>query len=322
MDKGYIQNLRYKLQKRVRKLNSTPSEYFHIGLKQFWGFINSYEIFKGILEDLKNRLPSTISDVDKIIDGNQALFGESELESAALSYFVIKRCVENENERIEVNIAHNYSNESKHEDALENWKDIFLETFYDYLDEQLDDQRAILALLRRYKHKCEWFNREKLFTLWEQNTKKGEKLLAMHLYEYLFDQGIDFFIEPASISGEADLVNSQIDEEPLVADVKIFNPLKSKASNYICSGFRQVYQYLLDYNESFGYLIIFKTCEEDLKFSLKPKEEFVPFITHNNKSIFLITIDIFIYEKSASKRGRLKTVEITETDLVNVINKS
>ncbi len=322
MDKDYVQNLRYKLQKRVRKLNSTRWEFFHIGLLQFWGFIQTYSMFVGILKDLEKRQPEANADADKIINEDLSLLGDNELENTAIAYFVIKKCAESDNPRIEVDIANNYGVKSKNEDALDNWKGLFLETLYDYLDEQLDDQKAILAILKRYKHKCEWFNRDYLFNIWKENTQKGEKLLALNLYEYLFDQGINFFIEPVSISGEVDLVSAQKDDEPLVADVKIFNPSKSKNVNYICSGFRQIYQYTLDFNESFGYLIIFKTCEEDLKFTLKSKEEYVPFITHNNKTIFLITIDVYPYVKPASKRGTLKTVEITETDLINVINKS
>ena len=55
MDTGFIQNLRYKLQKRVRKLNSMQWEYFHLGLVQFWKFLQSHSVYKGIIEDLERR---------------------------------------------------------------------------------------------------------------------------------------------------------------------------------------------------------------------------------------------------------------------------
>jgi hypothetical protein len=44
----------------------------------------------------------------------------------------------------------------------------------------------------------------------------------------------------------------------------------------------------------------------------------MPFIVHNNKTIFIFTIDISPYKKSASKRGPLKAVEITEADLIHI----
>ena len=180
----------------------------------------------------------------------------------------------------------------------------------------------ILSILRHYKHKCEWFQRNKLYNIWEKDTRRGEKNLALHLYEYLHDQGITFFIEPSSVSGEADLVASQGDDEPLIADAKIFDPEKSKDKQYIAKGFRQIYDYTLDYNEPVGFLVIFKTCEENLKFGLAHASQGTPYIQHNGKTIFFVTIDIFPYEESASKRGKLKYVELSEEDLYRVLKES
>lgn len=317
MDTGYVQNLRYKLQKRYRKLNSTQYEYFLVGLVQFWKFLESHSIFKGIIEDLERRCINSEPDAEKIMSGQENLLGEDEFESVALAYFVIKKSVESSNPNIVISVAHNYANVQKHADALEYWKNLFLEALYEYIDEQLDEQKAILALLNKYKKKCEWFQREKLYNTWFNDSKRGEKLLALNLYEYLHDQGIDFFIEPSSISGEADLVSAQKSEEPLIADVKIFDPDKSKGKKYISSGFNQLYLYTLDYNQPFGYLIIFKTCEPDLKFALSNVEHSTPFLVHNNKTIFLITINIFPHATSASKRGTLKTIEIKEQELID-----
>lgn len=319
MNAEYIQSLRYKLQKRVRRLNSTDYKVFHFSLKQFWGFLKSYSIFVGILEDLERRYPSMEAEAEKIVNNHQVLIFDNEQENAAASYFVIKKCVESDDQKVEVNVGDCYSHEKNYNDILESFKSLFLEPFYEYLDEQIDDQKAILALLRRYKHKCEWFQRDNLFMLWESNTKIGEKLLACDLYEYLHDQGLDFIIEPFSVSGEADMVKTQESDEPLIADVKIFNPGKSKGKSYISKGFNQVYLYTLDYNEPFGYLIIFNTSGKDLRFALAEKEQSTPFIIHNNKTIFLITIDIFPYDTPASKRGKLSTVEITEAELIKVV---
>ena len=318
MNAEYIQNLRYKLQKRVRKLNSTEYQVFHFLLKQFWGFLKNYSVFEGILEYLERRYSQMETEAKKIIEGDALVF-DNELENVAVSYFVIKKCVESDNQMIEVDVGRKYCHESKHNDALEYFKSIFLETLYEYLDEQLDDQSAILALLRRYKHKCEWFQRECLFNLWQSNTQRGEKYLALNLYEYLYDQGLDFTIEPSSASGEVDLIGAQKSDDPLIADAKIFNPDNGRGTGYIAKGFNQIYQYTLDYNEPFGYLIIFKTCENDLKFVLSNQTQSTPFVIHNNKTVFILTIDIFTHETSASKRGTLKAYEITEKELIKII---
>jgi hypothetical protein len=319
MNSEYIQNLRYKLQKRVRRLNSTSDhQLFHYALKQFWGFLKNYPVFVGILDDLQCRSSSSEAEADKIINSSQGQVFDSELESVAASCFVIKKCVESESQMVEVKVGRAYGG-SKVSDNLENFKSLFLEPLYEYIDEQLDDQKVILALLRRYKHKCEWFQREQLFGLWEADTSRGEKQLALHLYEYLHDQGLDFTIEPSSASGEADLVAAQKSDYPLIADTKIFNPEKGKTPEYIAKGFNQIYIYTLDYNEPFGYLIIYNTSGLDLRFALVNQEQATPFVVHNNKTIFLITIDIYPHETSASKRGALKTIEITEDNLVRII---
>ena len=315
MDREYLQNLRYKLQKRVRRINSCEYQVFHYVLKQFWGFLQDQPILVGIMDSLAVNAHLVESDVNEIFDSEAPKAFESEFENAVASFLVIKRCVESERELVEYEIAMNYSDESSGNEILESFKDIFVEPFYDYMDEHIDDSSLILSLLVKYKHKCEWFRREGLLKMWESDTKRGEKRLAMHLYEYLYDQGINFSIEPVSASGEADAVSSQQGEEPLIVDVKIFNPDKSKGKNYIAKGFRQVYDYTLDYNEPIGYLVIFKTCEQDIKFTLPDSTHSTPFVKHNNKTIFFLVVDVYAYEASASKRGKLKFVEFTESDL-------
>lgn len=321
MNDEYVQNLREKLNKRFTRLKSTEYWLFHTSLKHFWKFLEDNATYGGILQDLGNLNPSMEAKAEKIINDDQIFndpesIGDSELERAAISYFLIKKCAESANRNIEIKICENFGKNGAYDPMLAFFNETFLEPLYDYLDEELNDQKAILPLLRRYKHKCEWFQHEHLMDLSEE-PHKGESNLANHLYEYLHDQGVDFTIEPHSASGIADLVNQNPDD-PLIADAKIFNTEKSKGKQYIINGFNQVYTYTKDFNEPFGYMIIYKTCEKDLKFALTSQTQSVPFVIHNNKTIFFITIDIFDYENTASQRGTLQAVEITEDDLINI----
>ncbi len=152
------------------------------------------------------------------------------------------------------------------------------------------------------------------------NTSQGESILALQLYQYLHDQGIQFNIESKSASGRIDLISSQSGKDRLLADAKIFNPERSHDCAYIIKGFRQVYDYMKDYNESFGYLVIFKTCEQDLSITTSYQESSIPFISHNNKTIFLVVIDLFNYPESASKRGKLKAFEIMPEQFVEALS--
>jgi len=317
MNAGFIQNLRYKLQKRVRRLKSVDYNIYHVSLKQFLGYINSNNVFLGILADLEKRCPEVEKNAEEVYNRNAIAVYDDELSNAALSYFILKKCAEDDiSKMVEVSIGRKYSHETKYDDCIDYFNKLFLEPFYEYLDEQLDDQKAMLSILKRYKHKCEWFQKNYLYGLKEREPRRWEKNLALHLYEYLYDQGIDFSIEPNIIIGEPDLVAAQNTNDPLIADAKIFDG-EDRDKHYIAKGFNQVYQYTLQYNEPFGYMLIYKVCLEDLNFALINQAQFVPFIIHNNKTIFIVTIEIFPHEKSASQRGKLKSYQITEDYLVN-----
>jgi hypothetical protein len=317
MDKTYIQNTRYKLQKRVRKLNSIDVENFHAFLSIFWIFINDHPIFGSIFNDLSLLNPECEETANKIIKG-QRLFGENERETTAISYFVVKKCLESTDRHTETNIGQIFKISGSTDEFLETFKSFFIEPLYEYIDEQLDDQRAILYLLKKYKHKCEWFKYESLLKLWQDNTGRGEKVLSLHLYDYLHDQGLDFMIDSWSIEGKPDLISAQKSDEPFIADVKVFSDNNKKP--YLIKGFNQIYQYTKTFNESFGYLIIFNTTTDELSFALSEQEQNIPFVIHNGKTIFILTIDIGKIDKTASEKGKLKTIEITEKELINKVS--
>ncbi len=128
------------------------------------------------------------------------------------------------------------------------------------------------------------------------------------------------FREPSSASGRIDLLSAQTGKDRLVADAKIFNPESSQNTTYLAKGFRQIYDYTKDYNEPFGYLVIFKTCTDDLSVSMPQQESSIPFITYNNKTIFFVVVDICEYEETASKRGKLKSYELTSAELIEALS--
>jgi hypothetical protein len=265
-------------------------------------------------------VPEAASTAKKIVDEKQNLLGESEVETAAIAVCLIRHCLETEIQMPEAEIADLYSpHETLHEDRLKCFTEIFVEPLYEYIDEQLDDAGAVLGLLRKFKQKSEWFQRRYLYEAWASDTIRGEKRLALQLYEYLHDQGLDFLIEPTSASGEADMVSAQEGADRLIADAKVFNPERSKGTTYIAKGFNQLYSYCVDFNSPVGYLIIFKTTPDDLRLVLPEQSYGTPFAVLNNKTIFFIIIDIFPHDESASKRGRVHGYELTEQNLFELL---
>ena len=317
MQDALVQAIRYKLQKRVRRLNSADHQHFPMLLRVFFQFFDNSPILSGVRDELLARVfeQSVPATVDRILKG-ESLFGSSEAESAAMGYHLLKKIAEEPDHRLIINVACHYRASGKAHECLEKIRDVFLEPFYEYIDEHLDDQQAILYFLRRYKHRCEWFHSERLRQAVRDDTPKGEKTLAFDLYEYLHDQGIDFHIEPHSTSGIPDFVADQVGKDRVIADTKLFWPERSKGKSYIISGFNQAYIYACDYNEPCAYLVIYKMCHEGLNFLLPSTQASFPSLTVNNKTLFFIVVDIFEYGTSASKRGPMKSVDITELELV------
>lgn len=158
----------------------------------------------------------------------------------------------------------------------------------------------------KYKKKVEWFERELL----AERAGRDERSLAKHLYAYLLDQGLDFHIEPQSASGEPDLVSPD-----LVLDAKVFDADR-RGKRYIADGVHQVHTYARDFNQEVGYLVIYKTCPETIHFSFGKENFLVPYVSVGGKTIYLMVVDICDYGASASKRGKLRTIEVTEDFLI------
>ncbi len=321
MDSNLLQTLRYKLQKRLKRINTADYQIYHSIVGQTVRFLTEIKAVQGILADLERRVPSADADSERLAAG-ELLASDTELERVALAYALLKRMVASDDPNAEALVGLNFSHSSKFTEGAQFFTEQFIEPLFDYIDETLDDQHTILGLLLKYKHHVEWFRRDDLRTKFSADTKKGEKTLACDLYSYLHDQGLEFSIEPASISGRADLVSAQNGPDRLVADVKVFEPQRSKGMEYLRSGFNQVYQYIKDFNDSFGYLVVFKTCHDDLSINARVQDAGIPFFTHNNKTIFVLVIDIFDYAEPASKRGRLKSYELLEEDVVRTISES
>lgn len=321
MQDRFVQAIRYKLQKRVRRLNSADYDHFPFFLRIFFKFFDSMPLFVAIKDELlvRGEARGLEASWDRIIAG-EGIFGETEAESAALGYLILRQLAESPPDPNTIlHLGHAYGATGKLDEHLEMVRTVFLEPFYEYVDEHIDDQQAILYFLRRYKHRCEWFEADRLRQAVEADTQQGERSLAFDLYEYLHGQGIDFHIEPRSASGIADLVADQVGEDRVVADAKVYWPEKSKGKAYLIAAFHQAYTYARDFNEPCAYLVIFKMCKEDVTFLVPKSETMFPCLTVNNKAIFFVVVDLCDHGVPASKRGPLKSIDISDKELIQRI---
>lgn len=312
-------SLRTKLKHSSKRFNAADEiDTFYIKVVKFWNFFNRHSVFLGISEDLSSRFPNIVQDVDEVFKG-QGVNLESDEKAAALGYKVIQRLVSagiGSIHQLDFAAAAILHRASKTQGLYE----FFVEPLCNYVDEQLSEHSVMLSMLMRYKHRSEWFYREQLYdksqASRDSEMQEIEKRLAIDLYAYLYDQGVDFYLEPSSLPGAIDLIAAQDTHDPLLLDVKVFDN-KGRNKSYLCKGFHQVYSYTQQYNEPFGYMVIFNVSGQSLRFALECTGH-IPMVLHNNKTIFLLSIDIHYPPIAPSKSGMLRPIEILEEELVRV----
>lgn len=314
MDSNYLQQQRFLLQKKVKRLNSCDPQLFHSLFLQFWNYLNSHALYAGALAKLAAEAPPYQDEVTGSTRGEISVWN-TEREAIHFNYRVLEYCA---NKPLldayppQMTIGRSISRSGKISEMLESFRDVYLEPFYEYLDEALDGQAAVLSLLLKYKRHVEWFQRDEVRVL---VSKGGERSAAKHMYAYLFDQGLEFHIEPQSISGEADLVAPE-----LVLDAKLFDGDSSRhGKRYVLNGVNQLLTYARDFNQQVGYLVVYRTCPEDLQFSFARSDMLVPFTVIDGHIIYFLVVDVCEYGASASKRGPLKAHVIDEEEVRTVI---
>jgi hypothetical protein len=309
-----LQDLRYKLQKRVQRLQTVGGDGLSLELVRFFDFFDTNPTLRASAAALSAKYPRINEELNAALQRHELLQGLTEGESAAIGLAVLRKVAVPDDNRMPVLKYVEFTGRSA--EMLNSFRERYLDPFYEYIDEHIEDRNIVLAELVRFKHLAEWFRRGELWNRWRSDSRSGERSLAFAVYEFLYEQGIDFQIEPASASGEADMVSAQHSPNPLVADVKIFDPASSRGSSHIKRGLHQVYRYLHDFNQPVGYLVVFKGTEKQLEVNVSTAHtEEVPYFTLGDKTIFLVQVDIFPHEESASKRPIPEGEIISEVEL-------
>ena len=316
MDSDYLQRQRFQLQKRFRRLNSCSYLLFQSGLAQFWKYLADQPLFAGVIAKLDAEAPPFADELKGATERSELYAQGSETENVQYSFRIVQHCAAQPlgmaGHGPHIKIARRLTDSTQLSDITDAFRQTYLEPLYEFLDESLDQHAAVLTLLLKYKRKVEWFDREAVASL----AASGERALAEHLYGYLFDQGLDFSVEPQSVSGEADLVSPN-----LVLDAKVFDGDRRNA-RYLISGVNQVHTYARDYNQAAAYLVIYLACPADVHFSFARPDAKVPFVVLGGKTIYFLTIDLYAHVTTASHRGVMKACTIDADLLVKEIGES
>jgi hypothetical protein len=147
---------------------------------QFWNYLHAQPLTGGVLAKLDTEALPYISEVDALTSRYVIEEFDDERKQLDFVFRTIQHCAMQPLDGQlgpEIAIGQAISNESKYDDALNAFREFFLEPFYEFLDDALDQQATVLSLLIKYKRKVEWFERDELVTM----AAEDERRLAKHL---------------------------------------------------------------------------------------------------------------------------------------------
>lgn len=344
MDTRLVQRTRYLLQARVRRAKACPGPLFPSACLHLLEWLRRHPILAPVVAELDSAgtdFNARIAQAEMVARGEgrsvDAVRASTIREHAALCLKVLASiasavrnqptdCSEEEREsRLEMLLtslaALLYGSFGGLDDSIDRLRDIAVDGLYEFVDESIDSRNAVLGLLIKYKQRSEWFHRVRLRNLAEEGVerrRRGEESLAVDLQEYVFDQGVEFTIEPTSASGEADLVLRDVDGSHVVLDAK-YIPEGAPPSEFrekLARGFHQVARYCGDFHEPVGYLIAFIADAKVPRLPVTSSDGF-DYVTINGKLIYYLPV--FIADApSASRAGTAQEVVITAEELVRV----
>ena len=316
----YLHDLRAKLQDRKNRLYKVDASQYETELRFFLQFLSSNPYIEALLRTLDAETTvdfATWSETHAI--QHQVKFPDSEADRAKICYEILKLCANDPDERQSIEWGELFSFESNISEIVNDLTEAVVSPFVNFLHDRIEDASSVLYLIERFKVKVEWFRRTELFQLYEEDTSVGESALDRKLREALFEGGIDYpFSQPLSPSGEADIVALLGSEDPLVLEVKVFDPERGKSKSNIRQGLHQLVRYADDYNQPVGYLVVFNCSEGQLAFQGGPEEGFaVPArVSQAGKTFFVTSVDIRPDRPSASKDSPATRTEVKYAELV------
>jgi hypothetical protein len=245
---------------------------------------------------------------------------ENEEHEAITKYYLIQWYIERNDFHIG-NIARKFGSGNTHNERLQSYVEQYIDPIVNFIGDNLDEGSTTLYLLEKYKLRTEWFFKDKLNELYQNNSATGENKLEEDLRLFLFDQGVDYpFSTPLSASGRADVVSMLHTNDPLVMEIKICDQKKNYRINRIADGFAQVIKYANDYHKNVGYLVVFNMDEYNYEISFDDKDKtWPPRLSFDGKNIYIIFVNIF-KGVSASKGGKIKNQIINLQDLTANLN--
>ena len=317
----YLRHLRVRLQERRNRLYRTDSITYDAELRYFLRFLDENTYIRSLLVSLDANTSVDFEQwTTELSDMREVQFPQNEEGRAKVCYGILRMCVDDKHNYDTLEWARYFSFENNYDAMLRDLTEAVVDPFINFIHDQIDDGGNVLYLIERFKLKTEWFRRKELYLLYQGDTSVGEASLDQELRASLFEGGIDYpFSQPSSPSGKVDIVALLGSDDPLVLEVKVFDPGHSKGKSHLRQGFHQVLRYANDYNQGLGYLVIFNCSDRQLVISSEEASEveFPPRITYGGKTFFIIPVNIYSNTASASKEKPASRLVIDFRELVD-----
>jgi hypothetical protein len=338
MDPQLVQRTRYVLRSRVRRTQTCPIALFPSACKQLVDWLSNHPIFSSLICQLETRAVADVERIRALSSSDQMQGGVTPLgqytattidEHAAICWAIthlVSRIGPNLGTiRGIYNAINNYLTDDDSfvdlDKTVETIRDVAIDGLFEYLDEKLDSRNITYGLLLKYKQRSEWFHRSRLRMIanGELEGKSGERALAVDLQEYVFDQQVEFVIEPVSASGETDLVLKDPEGGRLILDDKYIaeDAIRSAIVRKLSDGFHQVYRYCVDFNEPGGFLVVFIRTTKRLSLELEESDG-ARFLRLGGKIIYYVEVHIS-EEPSASRSGQAEEIQISRDELIETV---
>ena len=274
----------------------------------------------GILTELETRAAVDVIDWIHASDHMRSLsFPETEEARAKICYGILKKAVKADDPMLQYrHWGGRFERHGLVDSTIQEFTEGIIKPLIDYICDRINDEGNLLYLIERFKLKCEWFQQTNLYNQYTAAPSIGESELTATLRASLFDAGIDFpFSQPDSPSGRVDTVASMGTRDPLVLEVKVFDPARDRRARNLNQGFHQVFRYAQDYDSSVGYLVIFNCSDQELVIAPGPdvEPEYPIRIEHGAKSVFVVVVNVNPTRQSASKENPSTRVSITHEQL-------
>lgn len=319
MDEAYVRDLRSRIARRLARLKEAELDDLDVACRHLVAFFDENPILAGIIGSLESSIDAgKAGRFRQEVENSRRAHGDDEKEQAYIGYLVLSR-IARQGRKALAALTIGYGGTREIHGRMQQFHRFCSNPLFLYVEERIEGRELVMHLLRKYKKRCEWFQREALREGAIQESRRAERRLVMDLYEFLHEQGMDFAVEPTSASGEPDLRVDQIGENRILAEAKVYWPDKGRGKSHVVTGFNQAYAYAQDFNEPYAVLLVFNVSGDDLKFSVPPGKGLFPSLQHNNKTIYLVVVDLSPYESKASGRGKLKSAEISEADLLESV---